>query len=100
MTMMLRRSDSSGCQRPASFSAAELLQRGEEDAASTPVRQLGAQLITSGHLGWLLRQQLAGEERVVELVIKISAVGKHDNGRVAQRGMREHLIGVQLHFHG
>ena len=51
------------------FRAAELLQRGEDDAAHPAVGQLGAELVAGSGLKRLFREQVAGLEGVVELVV-------------------------------
>jgi hypothetical protein len=78
---------------------AELLQGGEVKPAGAPVGELGPQLVPTGHLLWLLRQQLAGIEAVEQLVVQVRTVGDHHDGGVAEGRVLEHLVGVQLHFH-
>ena len=80
--------------------AAELLQRREDDAAHTAVSQLSAELVTGADLKGLFREQIAGLEDVVELVVQVGPVGKDDDRRVAEGRVGEDLVGVQLHFHG
>ena len=82
-----------------SLRQAELLQRGEVDAAGDPLRELVAQLRAVVHLGGALGEQKAAVEAAEQLAVELIAVGDDDDGRVLELRMPRHQVGVQLHLH-